>query len=146
MKQRLIVCCWMVLLVTIVFFPITRTHTISGAGQVLTIDREKLGNCNLSIKIEETKSIFFCYRKQFSFVLDGTSFSEFSAPAYTKSEDGLCLISQMYFDEKENRMTLCSLVYDEDLSYAVIRWNEKQYFISSGSGISSSEIPVHKIK
>ena len=53
-----------------------------------------------------------------------------------------CSITQLYYDEKENRVNICYLVYQNDLSFAVIYLNSRYYFIDNGANIPYSEIPV----
>lgn len=123
-------------------FPLVTTRSVSGNGEVLTSSREKVGDCSLAIEIQEVASLARCYHKQFSFTLDGNHFTEFHSHSHAETQDGLCLISQMYYDTATDSMALCSLVYPEDLSYAVIRWNENLYFFNNGTSIPYSALPV----
>lgn len=82
-----------VLIIAIFFFPVISTNTISGSGQVLTPDKEPVGNCDLSVEIKEIHSLALCYSKRFSFILDGKRFSEFDTTTHAEA-DGLCFISQ----------------------------------------------------
>lgn len=132
----------LLLIAAVLFFPIRKTSSISGDGAVLTTDKEKIGDCTLSIEIREVTSLAVRYRKTFSFVVDGKQVSEFQSAYASETGDGLCFISQMYYDEQEDRMAGCELVYQEDLSYAVIHWNNQLYFITDGTQMPYSEIPL----
>ncbi len=129
MKRRLITYGCTALLITLVFFPITTTNSVSGEGQVRTTTEDVLGDCELSLEIKEVKCLLFCYRKSFSFVLDGHIFSEFVDSTYDETSDGLCLISQMYYDKGKNSLSSCSLAYQDDLSNFVLHLNEKLYIL-----------------
>ncbi len=132
----------LLLIAIIIFFPIRKTSGISGDGAVLTTDKEKIGDCTLSIEIREVTSLAVRYRKTFSFVVDGERVSEFRSAYASETSDGLCSISQMYYDAQEDRMAGCQLVYQEDLSYAVIYWNDQLYFITNGTQMPYSAIPL----
>lgn len=129
MKKKLITCGCIVLLVALIFFPVTTTSSVSGKGQVRTTNEDILGDCELSFEIKEVKSLLFCYKKSFSFVLDGYIFSKIVDSYYDETYDGLCIITQMYFDEEKNRLAPCSLAYRDDLSNFVLRFNEKLYIL-----------------
>lgn len=145
MKYKFVICYVITLILTVFFFPATTIRSISGDGQVLTNNKEVLGDCILSIEIKEVSSLAFCYSKQFSFVLDGRGFSEFYSGSHDEAKEGLCSITQIYYDEDENRGRACTLVYQNDLSYAVISWNDKLYFINPGLSIPPSKIPFSRI-
>ncbi len=132
----------LLLIAVVIFFPVRKTSGISGDGAVLTTDKEKIGDCTLSIEIQEITSLAVRYRKTFSFVVDGKPVCEFQSAGASETGDGLCSISQMYYDEQENSMSVCSLVYQEDLSYAVIYWNDRLYFLPNGTQMPYSEIPL----
>lgn len=129
MKRKLITYGCIALLATLIFFPITTTNSVSGEGQVRTTTEDILGACELSLEIKEVKSLLFCYKKSFSFVLDGHIFSEFFDSSHDETGDGLCLISQMYYDKGKNSLAPCSLVYQDDLSNFVLHLNEKLYIL-----------------
>lgn len=132
----------LLLIAAVLFFPVRKTSSISGDGAVLTTGKEKVGDCTLSIEIQEVRSLAVRYRKTFSFVVDGERVSEFRSAYASETSDGLCFISQMYYDAQEDRMASCALVYQEDLSYAVIYWNDRLYFITNGAQLPYSEIPL----
>lgn len=138
-------CFIVILMLSIVLFPIKTTKVISGDGHILTFDKEKIGDCEISIEIKEIHSLIFHYRKTFSFVLDGDIFSEFDAPAFIESRDGVCSISQMYYDKTKHRFELYVLIYDRDLSYAAIAQDENMYFINPDENMPFSEIPFVKV-
>lgn len=130
MGRKRVICLLLGLLAAavIVAFPVKTTRTVSGWGEVLTREKEKVGECTLSIEISEVKSLCFCYRKRFTYSLDGKDYTSFASSSYAEA-DGLCLISQMYYDEQKDAMDLCSLVFPEDFSYAVICSNANLYLI-----------------
>ena len=39
-------------------------------------------------------------------------------------------------------MSMCSLVYDEGLSYAVIRLDDQFYYLNRGADLEYKELPV----
>lgn len=129
MKRKLITYGCIALFVTLIFFPITTVHSVSGEGQVRTTADEILGDCELSLEIKEVKSLLFCYKKSFSFVLDGHTFSEFVDSTHDETSDGLCLISQMYYDKEKSSLAPCSLAYRDDLSNFVLRFSERLYIL-----------------
>ena len=124
-KPILCVCSGIILFLIISSFPITTTYSVS--GDVLTSDEEKLEYCDLSLEIKEVRSLLYCYKKFFTFVLDGNISPEPVSSTHHESDSGSCLISQMYYDEGENRVALCSLLYQNDLSYFVLHFGGKQY-------------------
>lgn len=128
--------------VAIVFFPFKTTHIISGRGEVLTREKEKICECMLSIEISEVKSLFACYKKQFTYNLNGKDYTSFATSSYTEADNHLCLISQMYYDEENDTVDLYSLVFPEDLSYAVICSDTNLYFIKNSPNILYEDIPV----
>lgn len=142
MKIKFLVCGIAIIITVIFFFPITTAHMISGSGEILNSEKEKIGNCTLSIEIRETKARTFCYNKQFSFSMDGNDYLESVNKTYNITWDMFCSITQLYYDEKENRVNICYLVYQNDLSFAVIYLNSRYYFIDNGANIPYSEIPV----
>lgn len=116
-------------IVLIAFFPAQNTVSISGEGEVLTANQEKIGTCSLSIEIQETKSLAVTYRRTVSLVLDGERLPDFLSSSGSETED-VCFISQMYYDPQEDRINSCDLFYQKDLSYARIHWDDKLYVIS----------------
>jgi len=122
----------LVVILMIAFFPVKSTRTLSGAGEVLTADQEKIGVCDLLIEIYTVRSLVVTYRKTFSFVLDGEGLSDFLSSHCSETED-VCFISQMYYDVGEDRINSCGLFYQKDLSYAKILWNDRSYVISGGT-------------
>lgn len=128
--------------ILVLFFPISTTHNISGNGVVLSLQKEKIGECNLEIQITEVASLAICYKKSFSFVLDGKSRETFSAISYSEA-DNICLISQMYYDEEIDEMSGCSLIVNEELSYAVLDLGTNYYFINNGSDMNYAELPIY---
>lgn len=139
MKRKITV---MVLLALVVLlFPISSTQNLSGEGEVLNRQKEKVGTCQLEVEITEVSSLVFTYKKAFTFVLDGGAVEEFATDSHSEIED-ICLLSQMYYDEEQNEMSLCSLIYKKDFSYAVLDLGENYYFIHNGADIPYSELPI----
>ena len=74
------------------------------------------------------RSLLFCYNRQFSYTLDGENAKkfqklqdlEFFSPSHCETDDGLCMISQIYYRAQDNNVGSCVLVYLRDLSYAII--------------------------
>lgn len=114
----------------LVFFPYTISNVISGDAEILNLENETIGACTLSIEIHETRSLLIQYKKQFSYTLDGERHDSFVTSSHSETDDGVCLISQMYYDEKKDAITLCSLFYLDDLSEVTLRVDEQQYMIS----------------
>lgn len=113
------------------FCPYSTSNVISGDGEILNLENEKIGECTLSIEICETRSLLFRYKKQFSYTLNGQRHNTFVTSSHSETDDGVCLISQMYYDEKTDALNMCSLMYSNDFSYATLRVNSEQYTISS---------------
>jgi len=130
MKKRNLIYAVLALAVSLlaVFFPVKNTRGLSGAGDVLTADQEKIGTCDLAIEIREVKSLAVTYSKTFRLVLDGERLPDPLSSHCSETED-VCFISQMYYDAHEDRMNSCELFYPKDLSYAKILWNNKLYVL-----------------
>lgn len=141
MKKWIAVICAL-LICAALFFPVSTVHTISGNGEVLTTEKEKVGDCELSVEIKEVRSLVTCYSRRFTFTLDGRTFAEFESNAGSETDDGLCLLSQMFYDAEKDSMELCSLVYQKDFSYALLRLDDHLYFADNGSGLAYTELPV----
>lgn len=140
MKKRVAVAVVLLAALAVVFFPIPTTRSLSGDGEILTRQKEKTGTCRLEVEVREVASLAVCYKRSFSFVLDGDIAEVFSSTSYSEA-DGICLLSQMYYDEEMDRMSLASLLYPEDLSYAVLCLDPNYYFLNNGSNISYAELP-----
>lgn len=121
------------LLVILVFFPYSTRKVISGHGEVLTLEKEKIGDCTVSIEIYETRSLFFCYEKYFSYTIDGEESKAFTTSSYAIANEDLYIISQMYYDEKNDEMSLCSLIYPKNLSYGIIKFDIMLYYVNNNS-------------
>ena len=141
MKKKLAFTIAIIVVLSVMFFPMTTTHRISGDGDILTLQKEKIGTCKLEIDIKEVSSLVFCYKKSFSFSVDDNFVEEFETTSRSEADE-ICLISQMYYDEKANELNLASLIYANDLSYAVLNLDANYYFINNGTSISHSELPV----
>lgn len=110
----------------LVFFPYRTSSLISNANVFLNGQNEVPEEGTLSITVFETRSLLFCYKMQFSYTYNGEKSKRPVTTSYAKTDDGYCLISQMYYDEGEDSINLCSLYYKEDLSYAVLRWDHQE--------------------
>ena len=108
----------------------------------MNTDKEKSADCWLEIAVLEQSRIIGKDSKSFSFVMDGNAFYKFETASYGETEEGLCLISQMYYDANEDAMSLCSLLYPEDMSYAVLRLGDALYYINNGADIAYTELPI----
>ena len=53
MKKKLSLAFAIIVILSVVFFPMTTTHRISGDGDILTPQKEKIGTCELEIEIKE---------------------------------------------------------------------------------------------
>lgn len=141
MKKKIVLVMIIIFAITAVFFPVSTTHIISGDGDILTLQKEKIGDCKLKIEIKEISSLIFSYKKGFSFSIDGNSVEEFETATHSKTDE-IFLISQMYYDESTDAMSLASLIYPEDLSYAILCLDGEYYFINKGADISYAQLPV----
>lgn len=116
----------LIIFIAIVFLPYTTHSVISGSGEILHYKDETVEDCTLSIEISETRSLLFCYQKQFSYILNGEENKTFLTSSYSETDDGYCLISQMYYDTENDNIRLCSLFFSRDLSYAAIHLDAQQ--------------------
>lgn len=131
MRKRLIVCSCMILLLIVIFLPITTTYSFSSDVKTLTSSEEKLGYCELSLEIKDVHSLLYCYKKSFSFVLDGNISPEPVNNVHHETDSGTCFITQMYYDKDKNRLDSCGLFYQDDLLHFVLYFNEKQYIFET---------------
>ena len=141
MKKKLALTIAVIVVLSVVFFPMTTTRRISGDGDILTLQKEKIGTCKLEIDIKEVSSLLFCYKKSFTFSVDDTLVEEFETTSYSEA-DKICLISQMYYSNETDEMSVASLTYPGDLSYAILNLGANYYFINNGANISHSELPI----
>ena len=144
MKKKLSLAFAIIVILSVVFFPMTTTHRISGDGDILTPQKEKVGTCKLEIEIKEVSSLLFCYKKSFTFAIDDNFVEEFETTSYSEA-DKICFISQMYYNNETNEMCVASLTYPGDLSYAILNLGENYYFINNGANIAHSELPISLI-
>ena len=143
MKKKTLFAIILLIALVAVLFPIPTIHNISGAGEVLNLQKEKIGTCELEVEIKEISSLAICYKRSFSFILNGKAVETFSTTSYSEA-DGLCLHSQMYYNEKMDMMTLASLIYPKDLSYVVLDLGSNYYFINNGSNLTYAELPLSR--
>ena len=141
MKKKIVLAIAIIVVLSVVFFPMTTTHSISGDGDILTPQKEKIGTCKLEIEIKEVSSLLFCYKKSFTFAIDDNFVEEFETTSHSEA-DKICLISQMYYSNETDEMSVASLTYPGDLSYAILNLGANYYFINNGANISHSELPI----
>ena len=62
MNKKLVLAMIIIFAVTALFFPVSATHIISGDGDILTLQKEKVGDCRLRVEIKEISSLMvhFC--------------------------------------------------------------------------------------
>ena len=143
MKKKLALAIAIIVVLSVVFFPMTTIHRISGDGDILTPQKEKVGTCKLEIEIKEVSSLMFCYKKTFSFFIDDNFVEEFETTSRSEADE-ICMISQMYYEEEADAMSLVSLIYPNDLSYAILNLGANYYFINNGSNLTYAELPLYK--
>ena len=141
MKKKIVLAMIIIFAITAVFFPVSTTHIISGDGDILTLQKEKIGDCKLKIEIKEISSLILSYKKVFSFAVDGNCVEEFETVTHSKTDE-IYFISQMYYDKGTDAMSLASLIYPKDLSYAILSLDAEYYFINNGANISYAQLPV----
>ena len=95
MKKKTLFAIILLIALVAALFPIPTIHNISGAGEVLNLQKEKIGTCELEVEINVISSLAICYKRSFSFILNGKPVETFSTTSYSEA-DGLCLHSQMY--------------------------------------------------
>lgn len=118
--------------VAILFFPIASTQSFCGKAEILTEAGPRPGTCSLEIEIKELRSLVCCYRKRFSFTLDGTEVDAFQSNHFSQSEYGDCLVSQMYYDAEADRMGLCSLFCSGNGAFIELMWKDNRYILEPG--------------
>ena len=140
MKKKILIALTVLVLIGL-FLPVPASRIVYGQGEVLNLEKEKVGACQMTVVIEELSSLAVTYHRSFTFNLDGTTYETFESHSWAEG-DGLYQITQMYYDGGEDSMSLCSLVYDEGLSYAVIRLDEQFYYLNNGGELEYGELPV----
>ena len=123
------------------FLPVPLSHVMYGTAEVLSLEKEKTGECQLTVIVEELSSLAVTYDRSFTFNLDGTAHEDFESHSWAEG-DGLYQITQMFYDSEKDSMSMCSLVYDAALSYGVIRLDDGFYYLSNGADIPYEELPV----
>lgn len=121
MKKTVLFAIAALIVLAAAFFPYTTTDVICGNGEVFSEQGEKREEGFLSVEIQETRSWFLIYKKQFSYEFNGEKSGTFATSSYAETDDGYCLISQMYYDAALDQLRACSLFYAENLSYGEIR-------------------------
>ena len=128
MKKKLSLAFAIIVILSVVFFPMTTTHRISGDGDILTPQKEKVGTCKLEIEIKEVSSLLFRYKKSFTFAIDDNFVEEFETTSNSET-DKICFISQMYYNNETDEMCVASLTYPGDLSYAILNLGANYYML-----------------
>lgn len=118
------------LIAAVLLFPYTKENALHGTGEIRSASKELIGACSLEIEIKESRSILLSYHKYFTLTLDGQKYEEFTLKPTVSEADGLCLISQMFYDADKGHLNVCALVYPEDFSYAVISLDDKLYCLN----------------
>ena len=59
MKKKLALTIAIIVVLSVVFFPMTTTHSISGSGDILTPQKKKIGTCELEIEIKEVSEFIY---------------------------------------------------------------------------------------
>lgn len=143
MKKKTIIAIVLLVVLVAALLPIPTTYNISGTGEVLNLQKEKIGTCELEVEIKEVSSLAICYKRSFSFILNGKAVEMFSTTSYSEAGK-LCLHSQLYYNEETDMMTLASLVYPKDLTYVVLDLGSNYYFINNGSNLTYAELPLYQ--
>ena len=143
MKKKVILAAVLIILVALVFlfFPIKSTHQMSGQAEILSLEKEVTGTCNLKIEITEFSSLILNYKNTFTFQLNGKTV-EFKSSSDDKASDAFWSVTQSYYDETRNCMDFCTLVYKKDFSYMVLSFEDNYYFLNNGSDITHEQLPV----
>ena len=118
-----------VCVLVILFFPVVSTQSVTGNAAVITEAGPRPGTSPMEIQIRELRSLACTYRKNFAITLEGNRVDEFASSYASESEYGDCVISQMYYDEELDRMTLCTLFHPHDEAYIEITWKENRYIL-----------------
>lgn len=141
MQKKNILAIVIAIVLAVLFFPVPITHNFSGDGDILSRQKEKIGTCILDIEIKEVSSLAICYKRSFSFSIDGGSVKEIENPAHSEADE-TCLLSSMHYDKAMDEMRPCGLVYKTDLSYAIIVLESNYYYINNGADIPYAELPI----
>ena len=140
MKKKILIAAAVLVLVAL-FLPVPLSHVMYGTTEILNLNKEKTGECQMTVIIEEVSSLAVTYQKSFTFNLEGTAYEAFESHSWAEGE-GLRQITQMFYDGAGDSMSLCSLVYDDALSYAVIRMDDQFYYLNNGADLEYGELPV----
>lgn len=117
-------------LVAILLFPIPVKESYSGDGAVYTEDvTEKIGECILAVEVTSLKSILHCYKKSFTFTLDGTKWEKFESNHHSETDDGMYQITQGYYDQIMDQIHFCSLFYDPQNVCLELALNGNDYIL-----------------
>lgn len=128
----------LVLAALILFFPMKTVHVFTAEADQLNSQKEKTGQANLSVQIEEIRSCCFRYKTQFAFQLDDAVFDTIERKDYKKIGNTIFL-HQMFFEEEYDAF---SLIYPQDFSYVALIAYENCYVIRNmGCYIEYADIP-----
>lgn len=136
-KRRLLLAGILVLCVAAVLFvPIPRTYTFSGAAEVTNKDDEEIGSCTLSVEACEIKSLVVTYDADFSIVLENNgTVTEFDTADYRGPNNKSMMVdiredphflSFAYFDQVGEFQTTV-LLYQEDPPYVSLGYRDLHY-------------------
>lgn len=131
-NRKVIILTCVLFAVILTFFPYTNKMVLSGPGEIQTLEGDRVGTCTLTVEIYETRSLLFDYDKHFTYTINGETREKFATATSAEARD-ICMISQMYYDENENEMSLCSFIYPKDLSWGRLRTETAIYQIQGDS-------------
>lgn len=130
----------LVLVSLVLFFPMKTVHVFTAEADQLNSQKEKIGQANLSVQIEEIRCCCFRYKTQFTFQLDDAIFDTAESNNYKKIGN-MTFLHQMFFEEQYDDF---SLIYPQDFSYVALITHENIYVIQNmGCHIEYADIPVH---
>lgn len=117
-------------------FPVTNVYVVSGQADILNFNEEKIGACEIEVEINELKSFVLRYKLNFSLSIEGKKISNSMSNYVSETDDGICMISQMFYSEEKDRMELCSLFYPADLSYIRLQKDNMVHYLNNGGNFT----------
>lgn len=141
MKKKILIALAALVLLAL-FLPVTTSQILYGDGDILSLDKEKIGESSMTVILKEVSSLTVTYKKSFTFNLDGVAYEVFESHFWDEVEDGPYQISQMFYDVEEDRMDMCSLIYDKELSFVVIRMEDHFYYLNRGADLTYQQLPI----
>ena len=127
--KKWIVSAWVMLVLLVAFFPVEKGLACSGKAEIFNEYNERTGECELDVEVKQLKSLVFTYSKSFKFAIDGNEQSEFATNTVSETDDGLYMISQMFYDKESDMMSVCSLVYRENFDFVKIYYKDRTYIM-----------------